>query len=339
MDYTAAAQRIYDHLENDDVYKATMACLRIARNIKDYFNAATFLREFYPEENVFIRTLLDDTSHLKQDTQKFIFDTSLEHWLEIHTLDFNLFVDEYGKGKNVLAIGVGEIKSELEQWECSINDLRIPQGMGEFDTAAFTDKYNNEKAKMRLRIQAIHKVKERIKIKCLNYAINIEKQLQSQQKSESFLHECYIEVNNYFKSYSEDVYIKLQKASQLIDSNDSEDFSLLLTQVRRAIKAAADYFYPPNSSPVICSNGEERNLGEEQYLNRLQEYLNTFKKSSSRDLLRAELELLSVFARRLSKVASKGVHSNVKIQDAKQGLIGLYMLLYNIIIQIQTKDN
>jgi len=340
MDYTAAINRVFEHLENDDVEKAVMTCLRIARNLHDHFYAAIFLREFYPVRREFIRVLYDETSHLKKEAQKFLDEKSLEYWLDIHTLDFSLAIDDDDEEKNILAIGVGEIKTELEQWERSIEDLKLPLGMGEFDTAAFTDRYNNKKEWIRLRIRSVHKVKERIKTRCLNYAIKIEKQLQSQKKSEDFLQDSYNEVNNYFKAHSEDVYTKLQKAAQLVGSNDPEDFSLILTQIRRAIKAAADYFYPPKTELVKCSDGLERELGNKQYLNRFQEFLlTTFDKSSSRDLLRTEFEHLSVFARRLHEVASKGVHSDVTMQDAKQGLIGLYMFLYNIIIRIQTKSS
>jgi len=340
MDYTATINRVFDHLENDDVDKAVMTCLRIARNLQDHLYAAIFLREFYPVRREFIRVLYDDTSHLKKEAQKFLDETSLEYWLDTHTLNFSLAVNDNGEEQNVLAIGVGEIKPELEQWERSIQDLKLPSGMGEFDTAAFTDKYNNKKEWIRLRIRAVHTIKERIKTRCLNYAIRIEKQLEGQQKSEGFLQESYNEVNNYFKAHSEDVYTKLQKATQLVDSNDPEDFSLLLAQVRRSIKAAADFFYPPKTEPVKCSDGQERELGNEQYLNRFQEFLlTTFEKSSSRDLLRTEFEHLAVFARRLHEVASKGVHSEVTVQDAKQGLIGLYMFLYNIIIRIQVKTS
>lgn len=82
---------------------------------------------------------------------------------------------------------------------------------------------------------------------------------------------------------------------------------------------------------VKCSDGEERKLGEDQYLNRLHEFLVTrITNSSSRDLLRAELEHLAVFARRLNDIASKGVHANVSASEAKQGLLGLYFFLHNV---------
>jgi hypothetical protein len=167
MDYNKSINRVFEHLENDDVDKAVMACLRIARNLQDYLYAAIFLREFYPVKREFIRVLLDDTSHLKKEAHEFLDKTSFDRWLETHTLDYSLAVGENGEDKNVLAIGVGEIKPELEQWERSIQDLKLPSGMGEFDTAAFTDRYNNKKEWIRLRIRAVYTLKERIKTNCL----------------------------------------------------------------------------------------------------------------------------------------------------------------------------
>ena len=336
MEYSSAIERVYDHLENDDVDKAVMTCLRISRHLQDHLHTAIFLREFYPSRNDFVRILFDDTAHLKIEAQKKLDKVSLEHWLEIHTLDFSMGRARNEEERNVLTIPVGEIKSEIDQWERSIDDLKLPSGMGEFDTAAFTDRYNEQKAEIRLRIKGCYTIKERIKTRCLNYAIRIEKQLQAQRKSEGFLEKSQNLVNNYFKQHSEDVYTKLQKATQLIDSTDPEDHSLLLTQIRRALKAAADYFYPPIKETVICTDGKKRELGNDQYLNRLHEYLlKTINKSSSRDLLKSEFEYLSVFARKLNEVASKGVHADVTLIEAKQGLIGIYMFLHNLIIKIQ----
>ena len=338
MDYNASIERIYEHLENDDAEKAVMLCLRIARNLQDYLYVAIFLRELLPAREEFIRVMLDDIGHLKKEDHEFLDKTSLERWLETHTLNYSLAVDENGEDMNVLRIGVGEIKSEIEQCERSIEDIQLPSGLGEFDTAAFADRHYDIKAKFRLRIKSINTINTKIKTNCLNYAIKIEKQLQNQKKSEDFLQESYNEVNNFFKAHSNDTYLKLQKASQLVDSKDSEDFSLLLTQVRRAIKSAADFFYPPKSESVKCSDGQERVLGDEQYLNRFQEYLVTkFGKSSSRDLLKTEFAHLAAIARKLNEVASKGVHAEVSMVDAKLGLITLYMFLYNIIVRIQTK--
>lgn len=336
MDYATTVARVYEHLENGHVDKAVMGCLRIARHLKDYVNAAVFLREMFPTKREVARALLDDTEHLKDEARKFLWDVSLDRWLELHTLDFSVGEDENGEERNVLSIGAGEIDTELEQCERAILDLAIPTGMGEFDTAAFADRYVNTKAQLRQRIRAIRTIKERLRARCLNYAIQVERQLEAQQKSLRFLDDVQSEVNNYFKVHSEDVYSKLQKAAQLIDSESDEDLALLLTQVRRAIKASADFFYPATEQIVRCSDGVERQLGDDQYLNRLQEFLSTrVVKSSSKELLRAEFDHLAAFARRLNDLASKGVHANVALQEAKQGLVGLYMFLFNVVSRLQ----
>jgi hypothetical protein len=218
--------------------------------------------------------------------------------------------------------------------------MAIPPGMGEYDTAAFTDRYNNKKTRIRLRISAINTIKERIKARCLNYAIMVERQLETQRKTQCFLEQVQNDVNNYFKAHSEDVYMKLQKAAQLVESNDPEDLSLLLTQVRRAIKATADFFYPPSDQITKCQDGTERDLDDEHYLNRLQEFLaDKLAKSSSRELLDVELKYLGVFVRRLNNVASKGVHATVSVSEAQQGLLGLYLFLYNLCSHLQEKPS
>jgi hypothetical protein len=82
----------------------------------------------------------------------------------------------------------------------------------------------------------------------------------------------------------------------------------LLTEVRRALKAAANFFYPPVSGKVRCADGVERLLGDEQYLNRLQEFLvQRFASSTAQELMAAELDHLAAFLRRLNDMASKGV--------------------------------
>jgi len=340
MDYAVAVKSVYEHLDNDHVDKAVMTCLRIARNLQDFLFAAVFLREMYPNRRELSRVICEDAKHLNLDAQKFVLEQSLEYWLETHTIDFSLGTNERGEEKNILALSISEIDPELDQLERECADMKVPSGMGAFDTAAFADQYSNRKAQIGLRMMAMRKVKQQVKTRCLNYAIRIERELEAQSKSQNFLATMQTDVNNYFKAHCEDVYTKLQKAAQLLDSNDPEDCALLLTEIRRAIKASTDFLYPPSGGMVRCADGKERSLGEEQYLNRLREYLaTTFAKSSSRDLLNAESELLSIFARRLHELASKGVHAEVSTREAKQGLLGLYMFLNNVISLLQDETS
>lgn len=336
MEYKLLIEKVFDYLEKDEVDKAVMGCLRISRNLNDHLYTSIFLRELHPKNEEFARVLFDDISNLKKETFEFLNEKSFKQWTARRTLEIIKEENENGENRNVLSIAVGDIQPRIEYLSGQIEDKTISPGMSGYDTAYFTDIFNEQKIYLRNQILYIKTVKERIKTLCLNYVIKIEKQLLTQEKSESFIQSSYNTVNNYFKSYSEDVYNKLQKATQFIDSKDPEDFSLLLTEVRRAFKSVADYFYPPISEPTVCSDGKTRDLGEEKYLNRLQEYIKSnIPKSTSTDLIISEFEYLSVFARKLNEIASKGVHSDVTQEEAKQGLIGLYLFLYNLISKIE----
>jgi hypothetical protein len=145
-------------------------------------------------------------------------------------------------------------------------------------------------------------------------------------------------VNNFFKARSDDVYVKLQKAAELAASRDLEDASLLLTEVRRAFKATADFFYPSIAGKVTCADGKERELREDRYLNRSQEFLaRRLPGSTSKHLLQAELDYLGKFLSRLNEMASKGVHASVTLAEAKQGLVGLYFFLFNVCQHLSQK--
>ncbi len=329
--------RIYDHVENGDIDKAVFACLRLSRNMGDILNTVIFLRELYPDRKQLISAFTDETINLKEDIQKLVWNDTTDYWINERTMRKSITDNPE---ETVLALGVGEMQKELELHKQTISELNIPNGMEAYDAAVFTDQYDTQKFNLRLRVSAIHTIQERIRTRCLNYASRVKKQIMVQNKPNEFLSDVQNLVNNYFATNSEETYRKLQKASSLVNSNNTEDFALLLTSVRRAINSVADYFYPPKKGKIKCSDGEERLLGNEQYLNRLFEFCSTiFKSSTSDELIQAELGYLMAFSKKLNEIASKGVHSEVSFSEAKQGLVGLYMLLFNIIQKIEVIDS
>lgn len=336
MESQELVDRILDHVETGAVDKAVIVCLRLARTLKDPLNAVLFLRELYPDRDQLKRAFFDETRHLKKEAQEFVWKTTQDRWLEERAVQGAVGTQEDEK---VLAMGVGEILREVEQMELSIRDLGLPGGMTQFDTAAFTDRSADLKGQMRLKIKACHIVLERIRTRCLVYATRVEDQLRTTESSARFLASIQTTVHNYFADRSDTVYRKLRSADGLVESADPEDHALLLTSIRRAVKAVADFVYPPVADPVVCHDGEERHLGEDQYLNRLQEFCSTqLWAGTSTRLLRSELDYLAAFVRRLNDVASKGVHAEVSAQEARQGLLGLYLFLSNLIARVQDKQ-
>ena len=338
MDESELIDRIYNHVEFGDTDKATVACLRLARRVGDSFNVIVFLRELYPDRHQLQVAFYEETQDMKKDAQEFLWKTTQDRWIQERSLDYSLSKDQ--DDRNVLAMGVGELIREVEQMEKSIDDLKLPQGMGEFDTAAFTDRHTELNGQIRLKIRACHTILERIRTRCLNYATRIERQLEAADTASDLISSVQNDVHNYYAERCEPAYQKLRKAAGLIKSKEPEDHALLLTSIRRAVNAVADYHFPPRLEPVFCHDGNTRQLGEKQYLNRLQEFCcSQLASSKSTKLLRAEIDYLGVFVRRLNEVASKGVHAEVSGLEAKQGLLGLYMFLSNLIAKLEHQSD
>lgn len=333
-------ERIYEHVETGAVDKAVFACVRLSRAIGDIFNLSIFLREVSADDKQFTSAFYDETRSLKKDAQKFLWKTSHEYWLAGRTLEGYPHGGDEKDEKKVLTPGVGELQREIEHFEQCLKDLQLPPGMGEFDTAAFTDRYAKRKGLIRDRLRANQTVLERIRTRCLDYASRVEKQLAAQAANVHFLEEVQSSVNNFFAARSADAYTKLMKATELAQKTDAEDQALLLTSVRRALKSVADCLYPPIQDEVLCQDGKSRKMGEEQYLNRLHEFcMRILSGSTADEMIKAEIEYLAAFMRRLNELASKGVHSDVSRSEAKQGLIGVYLFLSNIVNRMEMETS
>lgn len=181
----ALIDKVHEHIEGGDVDKAVFACLRLARSISDHFNAVIFLREMRSDRPQFRRQFLDEVRDLSAETQKQVWHETGEIWLAEHFLDSSFIPGE--PDKTVLAIGVGEMRRDLEEIDKKITDMVVPHGLGQFDAAAFEDRYNRQKSMLRLRATAIHQILERVRNRCVDYASRVEKQLRSARKTVEFL--------------------------------------------------------------------------------------------------------------------------------------------------------
>lgn len=318
------------HVEAGQVDKAVFSCLRLARKMGDSFNAVIFLRELSPDDKQFSDAFFAETSNLKPEAQQLLWKVTAERWLSTRTV--RRTSDSPDESDGVLVTGIAEIAAEIEQLEKTITDLQLPPGMGAYDIAAFTDRYSVMKSRARLKISTYNAIRERIRTRCLEYATRMERLLDSAAGTTNYLGRLQVEVNSYYADRCPAAYEKLLKASSLLESSNTEDHALLLTATRRAIKAVADYHFPARNEPHMCADGKARILGNDQYLNRLEEFcLSLNAAGASKRLLKAEVRYLIEFLRRLNEIASKGVHSEIGPGEAKQGLLGLYIFLGNLI--------
>ena len=332
FDYEKAVQGLYDALEEDRVEDAVMRCVRIARHAQDYLNACVFIRHLHSDHKNALRVMAEDMAGLKPEASRFFVERSGTLWQDTHDVGFNMASGIHGEEKRVFTISIGDVDAELNHVAAIEGVYKLPSGLGEFDTAAFYDRSINDLMGFRLRARGLSTLRARIKARCFEYAITIERQLQAQRPPVAFLHDVQMQVNNYFKGRDKKVYDKLRKAAEIVYGDNAEDHALVLTEIRRAINAVADHLYPPRPEPVLCSDGQTRKLGPDQYLNRLEQFLSETSAASSTatELLKAEFGLLMVFVRRLNSIASKGVHADVEPLEARQGLVGIYLFLYSL---------
>lgn len=326
----------YSYLCEDRLINAAMVCLRIARKLNDYWNIGYFLRETTSDIETFNDIFFSETSSLKEDSSKYLFEKTRDRWIKERTLPDG---NEHSKNPMVYPKSVGELEANLRTFESAINDYQTPQGMTPFDTAYFEDSNAQIRGTLRKNIRELSTIKERIRARCYNYLITIEKQYEAQQKQSSHDLNLIHEVNNYFKSNNTDIHNKLIKICELAESNEQESWSLLLTEIRRAISSVADFYYPPQNDEVKCCDGANRMLGKEQYLNRIQEYIRKFiKKSTSRELLLLEFDNLDKIIRKLNELSSKGVHDTVTKRESRQCLYSFYAFCSNLVCAIELKE-
>lgn len=136
---TELINRIYDHVENGDIDKAIFSCLRLSRNMGDIINTVIFLRELYPDGKQFVSAFVDETINLKDEIRELVKNSTFDYWINERTMRKSITDNPE---ETILALGVGEMQKELELHKQTISELNIPNGMGAYDAAAFTEQYD-----------------------------------------------------------------------------------------------------------------------------------------------------------------------------------------------------
>ncbi len=309
MDTIVALRRIFDSLDEDRVDRAVIGCLRLARHVKDHLAAAILLRELGYERDEVARSLGGEMTHLTPDAQAMIHDASEARWRELHT---------------IARPSDGDARPLLLDIRASDIDAELARRAGEPADAAQPPAGDAEIAELRA-------VKARLRAWCLDYAIGVENELASRAGHRSLVEELQTEVDNFFKSRAQDVLAELHSTVRLASSPDFTDTARLLAELRRVLKAAADHFYPPAGSKAVCADGKQRDLGGDQYINRLYEFLATgLPQSDQGKLLRAELSHLVALFRRLDDMVLSDRRAGIALAASRQCVTETYFFLFNV---------
>lgn len=116
-----------------------------------------------------------------------------------------------------------------------------------------------------------------------------------------------------------------------MDSTNSEDWANAVHTFRRILKEVADNLYPPKTESIFVGKKEIK-LGEEQYINRLIQYIETKSKSSTYNaVVGSNLSYIGNRIDSVNNAACKGTHDEINLNEAKSYVIYTYLLLGDIL--------
>lgn len=102
---------------------------------------------------------------------------------------------------------------------------------------------------------------------------------------------------------------------------------------RRLVKAVADELMPPqNGAKCVLKNGNEVEIGEERFLNRLEVFVDSFS-SPNRKYLLKEVSLLRDLMNEIPESMNQGIHLEISNAGAERLVLKSYIILGSIILE------
>ena len=116
-----------------------------------------------------------------------------------------------------------------------------------------------------------------------------------------------------------------------MDSENPEDWANAVHSCRRILVDLADALYPPRQEPVVVG-GKEIKVGEEQYINRLVQFIAGRAESKTyRDVVGTDLSSIGKRLDAINDAVCKGTHTEISQDEASRYIIHTYLLISDIV--------
>lgn len=173
---------------------------------------------------------------------------------------------------------------------------------------------------------------EKVRSRLYEYAFKVNYELKFGAITEDIFTRKRKAVDNALIDISPESIQKFISVYENLKSHNDEDWANAVHTCRRIIKEVADTLYPPTDDPIQLPSGNSIKVGEEQYINRLIQYIES--KSSSKKFSSIVGSHLKYIGERLDGVhgaANKGTHAEVTLEEAERYIIYTYLLLGDIL--------
>lgn len=231
------------------------------------------------------------------------------------------------KQDGVFGGSIDGVEQHLQRLKTAAGDPSAAQYMTQIDAYLYLEKLDKVGAQLLPQITAFENILNRVRQSVYDYLVEAESELLKGQTESTLFTRGESYVVQRLQEVSPESLEKYRAAELRISEGSAESYAQALTSCRRMIKSLADSLYPPTNIPIRGSDGKERVLGDDQFMNRLTQYaIDRLGKSTHVKLVEETVSSLGNRLSKLNSLASKGVHQEVTLIEAESCLMWTFFL-------------
>ncbi|MFF2842449.1 hypothetical protein [Paenarthrobacter sp. NPDC057981] len=232
-----------------------------------------------------------------------------------------------GKKDDIYGGSIDGVEQHLQKLRTAAGDPSAAQYMTQIDAYFYIEKLDKVGAQLLPQITSFENILNRVRQGVHDYLVEAESELLTGQTESSLFTRGEAYVVERLQAVSAESLEKYRAAEQRIAEGSPESYAQALTSCRRMIKSLADSLYPPTDVAIKGSDGKERVLGDDQFLNRLMQFaIDRLGKSTHVKLVEENIHSLGNRLNKLNSLASKGVHQEVSLIEAESCLMWAFFL-------------
>jgi hypothetical protein len=140
-----------------------------------------------------------------------------------------------------------------------------------------------------------------------------------------------VQVDAFVRAHVPKAAEQLLSVNERMRERNSESLSQSLTSCRRLLLSTADAVFPARPEQYVDAKGKKRDVGVDDYKNRLLAFLDgKIASRSTSAIIGSQLEHLAARLDALYGKASKGVHDDVSEEEARLVVIQTYLFLAEV---------
>lgn len=312
-------------LKNIELNEITMQqvilkCLRLCRLLNDEEGIKAFLFESTGYEHA-------EDGHLTKEAWKVANEMGRGFLKKDEKTNENkqyVFIDTIAELENTLTILNERMKAAFDP-NISITSANPNQYVNTHSTN------NSERGRITNDVKTATGKIIKVKGKIYNYILKIYYSINYGETVEDIFKKSKLYVDNALKEICPEAISKFNSVYENLRKESDEDWSNAVHSCRRILQEVADNLYPAQAEPIILGKKEIK-LGKENYKNRLIQYIEKHKGSSSyKKIVGNTLEDIGNKLDSIYDATSKGTHDIVTQEEAERYVIYTYLLISDIL--------